>query len=244
MWPIFDLPDVTQTFQPRLNGQDAVVSYTPGFYEYLNWPLWGWTGGSGDWLTGIPPGTYVVEIVDSAGQTWGKSAPLAIPAGGGDRYNSTVQNPTVVFTHFDGQVGSWNIDPSTQDADTATDEITVTNLLGEDVVVERCTIAAGQRTSCAPVGTVAPQADLRTVETPVASSNTDHPALFIHLASDASQSYQRDLIQGSGALGSPCQLERIFVHGVRQAHAVGSSGAIAFAMSTCFGYTSGPFSSP
>ena len=155
-----------------------------------------------------------MELVDSAGQSWGQSAPLAVPAGGGNRYESTVQNPTVVFTHFDDQVGSWNIDPSTQDADPATDEITVTNLLGDDVAVERCTIAGGARTSCTPVGTVAPQADLRTVETPMASSKTDHPALFIHLASDASQSYQRDLALGSGVSGSAgpaCQIERIFV---------------------------------
>jgi len=202
----------------------------------------GWTGGLDDWLTGIPPGTYVVEI-DSAGQIWGKSAPLAVPAGGGHRYDSTVQNPTVVFTHFDDQVGSWNIDPSTQDADPATDEITVTNLLGEDVAVERCMISGGARTSCTPVGTVAPQAELRTVETPMASSKTDHPALFIHLASDASQSYQRDLALGSGVSGSAgpaCQIERIFVTGVRQGPSFSPTGPPAFAMSTCFGNSSGP----
>jgi hypothetical protein len=200
----------------------------------------GWTGGWDDWLTGIPPGTYVVEIVDSAGQSWGKSAPLAVPAGGGHRYDSTVQNPTVVFTHFDDQVGSWNIDPSTQDADTATDEITVTNLLGEDVVVERCTIAGDARTSCTPVGTVAPQADLRTVETPVGSWKSDHLALFIHLASDASQSYQRDLVQGISTAVSTCQIERIFVTGVRQTPSFSPTGTAAFAMSTCFGNSSGP----
>jgi hypothetical protein len=245
IWPIFALPDETQTFRPRLKGQDVVdVTSTAGFYDYTSWTMQGWTGGWDYWLTGIPPGTYVVEIVDSAGQSWGKSAPLAVPAGGGDRFNSTVQNPTVVFTHFDDQVGSWNIDPSTQDADAATDEITVTNLLGEDVVVERCTIAAGERTSCAPVGTVAPQADLRTVETPVASSQADHPALFIHLASDASQSYQRDLVQGSDTSASTCQLERIFVNGLRQTRSFSPSGSIAFAMSTCFGYGSGPPSNP
>ena len=157
----------------------------------------GWTGGWDNRLAWIPPDTYVVEIVDSAGNSWGKSAPLPIPAGGGP-YNPTGQSPGVVFINFDGQTGSWNIDPATQDADTATDEITVTNLLGENVVVERCTIVDGERTSCTPVGTVAPQADLRTVETTVASSKADHPGLFIHLASDASQSYQRDLVQGGG----------------------------------------------
>ena len=158
--------------------------------------------------------TYVVELVDGAGKSWGKSAPLPIPASGGP-YNPSGQSPGVVFINFDGQTGSWTIDPATQDADTATDEITVTNLLGENVVVERCTIADDERTSCTPVGTVAPQADLRTVETTVASSKADHPGLFIHLASDASQSYQRDLVQGGGNFASSCQIERILVHGTR-----------------------------
>jgi hypothetical protein len=244
MWPIFDLPNETQTFRARLNGQDAATVTSPnGFYDYLEWPMQGWTGGWDDFLTGVPPGTYVVEIVDSDGQSWGKSAPLAVPAGGGNRFDYTVQNPTVVFTHFDDQIGSWNIDPSTQDADPATDEITVTNLLGEDVVVERCMIVGGARTACTPVGTVAPQADLPTVETPAASSKTDHPALFIHLASDASQSYQRDLALGSGAsgsAGSACQIERIFVTGVPQTASYSLTGPATLAMSTCFGNSSGP----
>jgi hypothetical protein len=238
VWPIFGLPAETQIFRPRLNGQDVVVVTSPGFYDYDYWPMQGWTGGWGSWFTGVPPGTYVVELFDSAGQSWGKSAPLAVPLGDGP-YGSTAQNPAVVFTHFDDQVGSWNIDPATQDADKATDEITVTNLLGEDVVVERCTIADGDRTSCTPIGTVAPQADLRTVETPVASK-TNHPGLFIHLASDASQSYQRDLVQGTGNFGSVCQIERILVHGMRPNGLYSAMGTTGFAMSTCFGYSSGP----
>jgi len=130
IWPIFAGTDGSQVFRARLNSQDAVIMSSQDGYDYLDWTMpGGWTGGWDNSLTGIPPGTYVVEI-DSAGQSWGKSAPLAVPAGGGNRYDSTVQNPTVVFTHFDDQVGSWNIDPSTQDADPATDEITVTNLLG------------------------------------------------------------------------------------------------------------------
>jgi hypothetical protein len=244
MWPIFAVPDGSQTFRARLNSKDAVIMSSQDGYDYVDWAMQGsWTGGWDDWLTGVPPGTYVVEIVDSAGQSWGKSAPLAVPAGGGNRFDSTVQNPTVVFTHFDDQVGSWNIDPSTQDGDMATDEITVTNLLGEDVVVERCTATGDARTSCTPVGTVAPQADLRTVETPMGSWKTDHPALFIHLASDASQSYQRDLALGSGASGSAgaaCQIERIFVTGVRPAPSFSPTGTAGFAMSTCFGNSSGP----
>ena len=239
IWPIFDLPPEPQTFRPRLNGQDtAFETSDEGFYDYVNWMMGGWTGGWGNRLAWIPPDTYVVELVDSAGNSWGKSAPLPIPAGG-DPYNPTGQSPGVVFINFDGQTGSWNIDPATQDADTATDEITVTNLLGENVVVERCTIVDGERTSCTPVGTVAPQADLRTVETTVASSKADHPGLFIHLASDASQSYQRDLVQGGGDFGSTCQIERILVHGTRGTPGFSPTGATRFAMSTCYGYSSG-----
>jgi hypothetical protein len=242
IWTMFAVPAETQVFRPRLNGQDAViVTSEEGFYDYASWMTYqGWTGGWSNWLNGIPPDTYVVEIVDGAGQSWGQSAPLFIPPGDGP-YNSSVQSPALVFSHFDGQAGSWNIDPATQDADKATDEITVTNLVGEDVVVERCTIAAGERTSCTPIGTVAPQADLRTVETPVASSKDDYPGLFIHLASDASQSYQRDLVQGTANLGAPaCQIERIFVHGTRSTPGFTPTGTPAFAMSTCYGYSSGP----
>jgi hypothetical protein len=121
----------------------------------------------------------------------------------------------------------------------ATVEIIVTNLLREDVVVERCTIADGDRTACTPVGTVAPHADLRTVETTVTSSKADHPGLFIHLASDASQSYQRDLVQTASAFG-PCQIERILVHGSRGTPVYSPTGTTAFAMSTCNGYSSVP----
>ena len=179
-----------------------------------------------------------MELVDGAGTSWGRSAPN-IPAGGGP-YNPTGQSPAVVFINFDGQTGSWTIDPATQDADTATDEITVTNLLGEDVVVERCTIADDERTSCTAVGTVAPKADLRTVETTVAPSKADHPGLFIHLASDASQSYQRDLVQGGTNFEPTCQIQRILVHGMRPTPGYSPTGTTGLAMSSCYGYSSGP----
>jgi hypothetical protein len=242
MWTLFDLPAEPQVFRPRLNGQDTViVTSQQGFYDYATTTLQGWTGGWEGWIGGIPPGTYTVGIADSAGQSWGESAPLPIPAGDGDNpYISSKQSPAAVLAHFDGQVASWTIDPATQDADAATDEITVTNLLREDVVVERCTIVASERTSCAPVGTVAPQADLHTVETPVASSNADHPGLFIHLASDARQSYQRDLVKVSGSVGATCQVERILVHGMRPNSSYSLTGPAGFAMSTCYGNASGP----
>jgi hypothetical protein len=242
IWPIFDLPPEEQIFRPRLNGQDVVyMTSDEGFYDYSDWPLQGWTGGVSGWLDAVKPGTYVVELVDSAGQSWGRSAPLAIPAGGDPR-NASGQFPAVVFAHFDGKVAAWNIDPATQDADTATDEITVTNLVDADVVVERCLISPGHPTSCTSVGTVAPGADLLTVERVADVSSVEHQALVIHFASDASQSYQRDLLQGTGNLnfGSTCQIERILVHGTRQVGYYGPTFGTAFAMSSCYGYQSGP----
>jgi hypothetical protein len=242
LWPIFDLPPGTQeVFRPRLNGQDAVViTSDEGFYDYDKVYLGGWTGGWNQWINGVPSGTYTVELVDSAGQSYGQSAPLAISAGDISQ-NPPVQLPTVIFAHFDGQAASWTIDPAMQDSDAATDEITVTNLLAENVTVERCLIAATVRTSCTPVATVAPGADLLTVETGAASSMGDHQALFIHLASDASQSYQRDLVQGTsgiGPTGTTCQMERIIVHGMRSS-SYGGLSTPAFAMSSCYGYGSG-----
>jgi hypothetical protein len=241
IWPIFDLPPApTQIFRFRLNGQDGVIRTSDeGFYDYDEVPLQNWTGGHDFWFTGAPPGTYILELVDSAGQSWGQSPPLTIPPGA-DFSNFLVQLPAVIFAHYEGQTGSWTVDPTLQDADAATDEITVTNLIGEDVAVERCLItAASGRTSCTPVGTIGPGADLLTVETLAASSMGDHQALFIHPASDASQSYQRDLVQRSGTFGASCQMERILVHGRRAAYPYSPDPFTELAMSSCYGYQSG-----
>ena len=146
IWPIFDLPPApSQIFRVRLNGQDGVIRTSDeGFYDYEEFQLQNWTGGYDVWLTGTPPGTYMLELVDSAGQSWGQSPPLTIPPGA-DFSNLLVQLPAVIFTHYEGQAGSWTVDPTLQDADTATDEITVTNLIDEDVAVERCLIYGGLR---------------------------------------------------------------------------------------------------
>ena len=243
LWPIFDLPQTQQVFLPRLNGQDAVsVTSDEGFYDYDRLYLQGWTGGFAEWLNGVPPGTYTLELDDSDGQSWGQSAPLLIPSPSPASSAAPAQFPAVIFTNFAGQTGSWTIDPTMQDADPATDEITVTNLVAEDVAVERCLLTAGSRTSCTSVGTVAPGADLSTVETLAAVDSTaDHQVLFIHLASDASQSYQRDLIQTGGGLGfgGSCQIERILVHGILPVSSEIQTGTTEFAMSSCFGYGSG-----
>jgi hypothetical protein len=242
IWPLVDLPQTpSQIFRVRLNGQDAIVlTSDEGFYDYYKLPLQGWTAGWDYWLTGAPPGTYIVDLVDSAGQSWGQSAPLTIPAGL-DFSNPSTQLPAVVFAHYEGHVRSWTVDPTLQDADAATDEITVTNLIDEEVVVERCliTAAAAGRTSCTPVGTVAPEADLLTVETLAASSMGDHQALFIHPASDASQPYQRDLVQGGGTFGASCQIERILVYGERAVYPDRPDISTSSAMSSCYGRGSG-----
>jgi hypothetical protein len=242
LWPIFDLPlEPQQIFRSRLSGQDAVIiTSQEGFYDYAKLYLQGWTGGWNGWLRGVPPGTYVVELVDGSGQSWGQSAPLAISAGT-DIFTPGVQIPGVVFAHFDGKVASWSIDPALQDADPATDEITVTNMAGGDVVVERCLIASDSPTSCTPVGTVAPGADLHTVERVTGSSNDDHRGLLVRLASDASQAYQRDLYEGSGNFGpTACQVERIIFHGKRSEDRSTPTGPNAVALSSCYGYRSGP----
>jgi hypothetical protein len=241
IWPMFDLPQTEHVFRPRLDGQDIVyLTSEEGFYDYYQWPLSGWTAGWNSWLEGIKPGLHVVELVDGAGQTWGQSAPLALAAGGSPS-NPSGQFPAVVFAHFGGNVTSWYINPATQDADAATDEITVTNLVDADVVVERCLISSGHASACASVGTVAAGDDLLTVETMAeadVSAKDDHQALVIHLASDASQSYRRDLLQGSGTFnfGSTCQVERIVVHGTRQVAYFTQTGGTALAMSSCYGY--------
>ena len=242
LWTIFDLPPMPeQVFLPQLNGQDAVVvTSDEGFYDYVQLSLEGWTGGFPYSLNGIPPGTYTMGIVDSDGESWGQAAPLTIsaPVTPLDPFS---QQPAVIFTHFGGQMGSWTMDPRTKDADPTTDQITVTNLVDGEVAVERCLITGGSPTSCTPVGTVAPGADFSTVETLAAVPATaDHQALVISLASDASQSYQRDLLQGSSSFffGESCQIERILVHG-----SVSVSSQIPlgteFAISSCYGYQSG-----
>jgi hypothetical protein len=241
--PIFDLPlEPLQIFRARFNGQDAVISTSreEGFYDYETLYLQGWTGGWPREIRGVPPGSYVVELVDGAGRSWGQSAPLTVFALA-NVFSPDVQLPGVVFANFDGKVASWNIDPALQDADPATDEITVTNMVDEDVVVKRCLIASGSPTACTPVGTVAPGADLHTVETVVGSSADDHHALLVLLASDASQAYQRDLDEESGNFGPTfCQIERIIFHGKRSQDGSTPTRPTAVAMSSCYGYQSGP----
>jgi hypothetical protein len=238
LWPIFDLPPDQQVFETRLNGQGTVMltSTFEGFYnyDYDTFPLQGWTGGLMEGLGWFPAGTYVVELVDdNTGQSWGQSPPLPVPPS-----DPSGQLPAVIFAHFGDQVGSWYIDPTTQDSDPATDEITVTNLTHEDVVVQRCQMAAAGPTSCTSVGTVSAGADLHTVETLAPNSTGDYQGLFVQLASDPSQSYERDLVQAAFAPEKNCQLERILVHGTRSLPP-GQSNVPEFALSTCLGYSKG-----
>jgi hypothetical protein len=243
IWPIFDLSSAGQKFYPTLNGQKLVeVTSDEGFYDYLTWSLAGWTAGYGSAIRGVPAGTYVVSLVDDTGQSWGQSAPLPVT----DNADPGAQWPVAIFANFDGTVGSWSIDPTTQDSDPSTVEITVTNLLDEEVTVQRCLITATGPTSCTSVGTVAGGAELPTVETVVASTAAQYEALIVQLASDPSQSYERDLIESQSLyLYGGCQIERIIVHGQRPLPSgapMFSMGSLTYltplAMSSCYGYAS------
>jgi hypothetical protein len=248
LWALFDVPlDQQPIFRARFNGQDAVISTSKeeGFYDYATLYVQGWTGAWPNEIRGVPPGSYVVEIVDGSGKSWGQSPPLTVFELA-NVYSPGVQIPVVVFVNLEGKVGSWTVDPLLQDADPATDEITVSNVVDEDVVVERCLIPSGTAAhpaSCTPVGTVAPGADLHTVETVAGSSTDEHQALRIRLASDGSQAYLRELDEGSGNFGnasSLCQVERIIVHGKRSGDIGTSPDGPSIAVSTCYGYQSGP----
>ncbi len=244
MWPIFDLPSTPQRiFTPRLNGQNTVIMTSDeGFYDYSKVYLEGWTGGWSDWLLGVPPGTYTVELADETGQSWGTTAPLPVPAPPANATNPSYQYPAAIFTHYGNQVGSWIVDPSTQDSDPSTDEITVTNLLDEDVVVQRCLFKDAGPTACSPIGTVAAGTDFNTVETLVDPTSANLQSLVIQLASDPTQSYQRNLAQGGASInfGEGCQMERIIVHGTRSLPQGSLTGPVGFAMSSCYGYGNGP----
>jgi hypothetical protein len=240
----FDGPPLT--FRVRFNDMEGVVTNAPPqstgekVYNYLEFPrLQQWTAGVSAFQE-IPLGTYVVELVDDTGRSWGKSDPLPVhlpPAGSGP-YPEVA---TVLFVHFDAQAGTWTVDPTTQDADPMTSEITVTNLTDGDVAVDRC---VGPRTgrTCTPVGTVAPGADLHTVQTntpppttmPVDPSAADASALVIHAAARATPFYERSLVYANGIFNA-CEVERIIVHGAREL--TDDKGVVlgktAFATSSC-----------
>jgi hypothetical protein len=239
VWTMFQLPPELQNFQPLLNGQPTVhVTSQEGFYDYYTFQLQGWTGGYPQAIGWVPADTYVVGLVDETGQSWGESAPLPVLAN--ESADTSDQLPAVIFAHFDDQVGSWTVDPSTQDSDPTTDEITITNLVHEDVVVQRCQMTAAGPTACTTVGTVSAGADLHTVETLAPNSTGDYQALFVELLSDPSQSYERDLVHAPVFFGEggACQIERIFVHGTRSLPP-GQSNVPEFAVSTCVGYSKG-----
>ena len=181
----------------------------------------------------------MLELVDSAGQSWGQAPPLTIPPGA-DFSNFLVELPAVIFTHYEGQGGSWTVDPTLQDADTATDEITVTNLIDEDVAVERC------RSRRPPAGPPArPSAPSGREPTSSPSRRwrprrraTTRPSSSTPQATPASHT-SGILVQKSGTFGASCQMERILVHGRRAAFPYSPDPFTELAMSSCYGYQSG-----
>src|SRR4051812_15848441 len=107
VWALFELPPQPQMFRFRLDGQDTVISTSTSpdesVYDYYEFQLQSWTGGLDLGFYGAPAGTHILEIVDSAGQSWAKSGPLSIPP---DAYfaDPSIQYPAVIFTHYEGQL--------------------------------------------------------------------------------------------------------------------------------------------
>ena len=88
LWPIFDLPPERQDHSsPGSTARRTVIltSTFEGFYnyDYVSFPLKGWTGGFGQGLGRFPAGTYVVELVDrhrpELGQVGAAAHPPAHP---------------------------------------------------------------------------------------------------------------------------------------------------------------------
>jgi hypothetical protein len=213
--------DTPEVFRLRFNGKYGVTAWaagpggSAGPFEYLEIPVDEWMSGILAY-TQVPPDTYVVELVDAAGNVWGVTPPLDVQSA------SIGQPVTAIFVHLDGRDTTWVIDPATQDADPTTLETTVSNLSAADVVVQHCQSAGtrpGTETGCSALGTIAPGSDFDTVETlTMALSTTMLPALVIG-------PFQRTL---SSVI--QCQIDRIVVTGTRTLR---NGATTSFAVSTC-----------
>lgn len=213
--------DTPRTFRFRFNGMPGVIYPVgqPGPLDYLKTDVQEWVGGTvGD--APVPPGTYVVEMVDTSGTSWGQTPPIAVsePLDAG-----SAVAVTIIFVHLDGRATTWVLDPSTQDSDPATIETTVSNLSPDDVPVKQCQLTGdGGAPTCTSLGTVAPGADLQTVETIATdTSPTGAPVLGIG-------PYQ--LPFRSPTL---CPLERIVVTGTRPLR---NGNSTPFDFSSCDGF--------
>jgi len=222
---VMDL-DAPQSFRLRFNGQYGVYALSAGPggsqgpYDYLKVDVSEWIAGPVGYPQ-IPPDTYVVELVDASGTTWGQTPPITVHA-----RNGVSQLATIIFVHLDGRDATWVLDPSMQDSDPATMETTVSNLSHEDVTVERCQLpgAAGGARTCTSLGSAAPGADFQTVETFTATGTGTTTAAVSALRVG---SYERSL--AAPTLGA-CELERIVVTGTRTLR---NGATPPFAMSAC-----------
>lgn len=199
---VMDL-DAPQTFRFRFNGQYGVIDLgVNGPYDYL-------TANVDEWISGdmngasLPPGSYIVDLVDASGQIWATTPTLDVqqPA-------SPIQGPTVIFVHLDGRAETWILDQATQDSDPTTMETTVSNLSGGDVTVNRCmgTGGLGSSLTCTPLGTVAAGDDFQTVETITTAPVT--PATPVSTLTIGSY-------QSPTETNGYCQVERIVYTGIR-----------------------------
>jgi hypothetical protein len=216
--------DMPHTFRFRFNGKYGVQRVaTGGSWVYLEAEVKEWVAGSIAYGL-APSGVYTVEMIDESGTTWGQSSPITVQKTGSFR------GLTIIFVHLDGVQKTWVLDQSTRDADPATLEVTISNLSSADVPVARCQIdsrtggAPGPQ-DCTSLGTVAPGADLQTIE----MLTTDTMATFAPILSVGST---LESLASSGFAGN-CQVDRIVVTGVRTLRD-GSSTPYAF--SACQGF--------
>jgi hypothetical protein len=221
--------DAPQTFRLRFNGQYGVWAVataddgTPGPWVYAEVDVQEWVASTVA-RPMVPPGTYVVELVDASGTSWGETPPITVqhPAFG------PAQPATIIFVHLDGLAATWVLDPTTADSDPATMDTTVTNLSHEDVTVQRCPPGvAAVGPTCTSLGTVAAGADLHTLETVTLDTTATQMTRTSPDATLFVGSYERAL---ETAPFSDCQIERIVVTGTRTLR---EGTTTNFAMSAC-----------
>jgi len=220
--------DAPQTFRLRFNGLYGVIELSsgPGPYDYLKVDVQEWIAGTMTYAN-LPAGTYVIELVDASGTSWGQTPPIDV-----QELNGARQPPIVVFVHLDGQMATWVLDPATADSDPTTMETTVTNLSHDSVTVQRCPPAgtAGGSQACTSLGTIAPGADLHTVEMLAMETTTSSPTAAT-VSTLMVGSYQRLLV--GAPLYLPCEIERIAVTGVRTLR-TGATTQYAFSACNAF----------
>jgi hypothetical protein len=194
-----------QHLRVRVNGEYLIWKLAPGDFRHIELTEFGAEVG-----TVLPAGPYVVELVDPSGSVWSPSASITVhPAP-----PATIpfyQYSSVVFIGEPGHVMAKNVEPLPNDGDPATAEITVMNLVAQPVAVDLCDIGL-HSTACAPIGTVAPGDEFRTVQAIVAGSLNSGHVLRVRPA-DAAAPYSDVTLQTPF---TSCQVQEIFATGQRE----------------------------